>query len=352
MALQTGLVHGGNQQLKVYSVDDTMRDKDLAQRPISTTITKSGNPDDTLFRYPSKVFEQGSERATGEATTLANKRIEDRVMLAGRLHHLEESVEVGMVSNGNKTYGRDGLTEYEAQRKDLLEEHLKVWERVLSGNGESQAGNGSGAAYKTRGLGMFITPSSVALTDTDCPITDTHRTPAASCVRLHINALTETEVTNRMTVATLNGILGSMFDVVHGQVDRDVVCTRQFKSMVSSFLNLDKVADGLTKVSKYNGDIEDKRLGFVVEIYVADTGTLTFRMSTFLPVADVGNTVDSTEALILDWDQLWSPVRNAPGFYPVDNVALSKKTAVAFTQGLACVPRYHGKVTRAYALPA
>lgn len=349
-ALTTGLVHGGNQQLKVYSVDDTMRDVDRAQRPISTTIRKGGNPKNTKFDYPSKLFVDGSERASAEATTLTTKRAALKVMLSGRLHHIEEKVEVGMVSQGNETYGAEGLSEYEYQRKELLEDQLKSWERIFSGNGEGQDGTAgdAGDPYKTRGLGLSISPSTVALTDTGCAIPNAHRSAAAACVRLHLNALNAGEVTNRFTLDQFKAPFNALFGVVNGPCDRDVVCTLAFKEMVNSFLNIDKVADGLTVVSRYNGAIEKKRLGFVVEIYVGETGTVTFRLSTFLPVADVGAGIDSTEALILDWERVWLHVRNAPGFYPIDNESLTKKTAVAGTQGLACVPRYHGKFTRAH----
>ncbi len=52
---------------------------------------------------------------------------------------------------------------------------------------------------------------------------------------------------------------------------------------------------------------------------------------------------------MLNWEKIWLHVRNKPGFYAVDNVALSKRTAVAGTQGLACMPRYLGQFTKAAA---
>ena len=348
MALSTGLVHGGNQEQKVFAIDDVIKDKDKAARPFSTGAPKKGNPKNDLFHIMSKTFVTGEERSTAEATTLTNKRVENRKQIGARLHHIEEAVEVGMVTQGNETYGSNGLSEYERQRKEVLEDQLKSWERVFCGNTNCQAGSSS-VAFKTRGAGLWISPSSTSLAgDSETDISDaSHRTPAASIVDLHIDALTASEVTNRMTAATLNGIMGSLFDVCGGPGDYDVICTRALKEMVSSLLNIDKVVDGLTKVARYNGDIEMKRLGFVVEIYVGDTGTLTFKMSTFLPVASGGTS--STEAFILNWDFADIYVRTQPGFYPVDNVSLSKKTAIAGTQGLAMVPRYHGKITRAAA---
>jgi hypothetical protein len=348
MSLLTGLVHGGNQQLKKFAYDDVMRDEDRAKMPVSTTIRKAGDTDNTLFHYYSKLFVSGSERSTPEATTLAVKRVENRVQLAGRLHHIEEAVEVGMVSNKNKTYGADGLTEYERQRKEVLEDQIKSWERIFCGNGESQDGSNV-AAFRTRGLGLFISPDATTLTDTNCLIPTAHRSADAACKQLHFNALDPAEVTNRFVLDDLTEVTSALYDVVNGPCDRDVVCTLAFKSAIGRMLDIDKVADGLTKVSRYNGDIQDKRLGYVVEIYVGDTGTLTFRLSTFLPAAT--ETTDSTEAFVLDWERCWLHVRNVPGFYPVDNVALSKKTAIAGTQGLAVIPRYHGKFTRAFEAP-
>jgi hypothetical protein len=345
-ALDTGLVHGGNQQLKVFAYDDVQKDEDKAKMPISTAVPKMGNTDNTLFHYYSKLFVTGSERASPEATTLVNKRVEKRLQLAARLGHIEESVEVGLVSQGNKTYGADGLSEYERQRKEVLEDQVKSWERNFSGFHNCQDGS-STQEYWGRGLGLFTSPAAVSLAS-DCDITDPlHRTHDLACVDLNVNALLATEVANRFVPDHLNGIMGSLFDTINGPNDYDVVCTRQFKEAVGRMLNVEKIVDGLTSVAKYNGDIEKKRLGFVVEIYVGDTGTLTFKMTTFFPTTGgAAAGTSSLEALILNWDKIWLHVRNKPGFYPVGNLNLSQKTAVAGTQGLACIPRYHGQITR------
>lgn len=357
-AITTGLVHNGNQELKVYSVDDTIRDKDYAERPLTTKTPKAGDPDDTIFRFPSRLFADGSVRGSAEATTLAAKRFEGRAMLAGKLHHIEEKVAVGMVSSKNKTYGRDGMTEYETHRADVLDDQLKSFERVFGSNQESATGNGAGDPFLTRGYGRWINPVSgagslnLALSDTDCPIPAAHRTPSASCLRLHIDALDPDEVTNRFTKDQLNGVINSMWTQQGGgQADRLVVCTLGFKSMVNTFLQVDKVVDGLTTIHRWDGSIKDKRVGFVVEIYVCETGTLTFQLSTMLPAAvtTTGSEADSTEALFLDMEKNFSPVRNRPGFYPIDKIDLTEATAVAGTVGLGCVPRTQGKILRAYA---
>lgn len=348
MALDTGLVHGGNQQLKVFAYDDVMRDEDRSKLPISTAIPKAGNTDNTLFHFYSKLFVTGSERADSESTTLTAKRVEKRKQLAGRLGHIQEKVEVGMVTQGNKTYGSNGLSEYERQRKEVMEDQMKSWERNFSGFHNTQDGSSS-VEYWGRGLGLWTSPATVSLAgDSDTDISDgDHRTQAAAAVDLENDALDADEVTNRLTTATLNGLLGSLFDTYNGPGEYDVVCTRRLKEAVGRLLQVDKIADGLTSVARYNGDIEKKRLGYIVEVYAGDTGVLTFKMTTFFPTTGgAASGTSSLEALVMNWSKAWLHVRNKPGFYPIDNVALSKQTAIAGTQGIACIPRYHGQITR------
>lgn len=346
MSLDTGLVHGGNQNQKVFAIDDVIPDSDKAKRPFKTACPKTGNPDNDLYRIMDELHVDGEERSSAEATTLTAKRVEKRQQIGARLHHIEEAVEVGMVSQQNKGYGRGGLSEYEFQRKRVLMDQLDAWERVLCGRGTPQAGNGSGTAYKTRGASEWITASTTDwAADSDTDISDDFRTPSGSIVELHLNALTKTEVTNRMVLSQLDGVLGSLWDVARGQDEFDVICTRIFKEMVSTFIHIDKVADGLTTIARFNGDIERKRLGYIVEVYATETGVFTFKMTTFLPPAS-GATA-SVEALVLNWKHAEIAVRNEPGFYKVGNTLLSEKTAVAGTLGLAMRPRFNGKFTRA-----
>ena len=367
-AITTGLVHKGNQELNVYSVDDTIRDEDYAERPLSTGTPKSGDPDDTIFRFPSRVFADGSVRGSAEATALVAKRIEGRKMLAGKLHHIEEMVKVGSVTAKNKTYGREGMTEYEAQRADILDDQMKSLEWVLGSNQESQTGNGSGTAstdeFRLRAYGRWINPVTgtgslnIALSDTDCPIDSAHRTPSASCLRLHKDALTLTEVTNRFTKDQLTGVINGMWTAQGGgKANRLCVCTLGFKSMVNTFLTVDKIVDGLTTIHRYDGSLESRRIDHVVEIYATETGVITFKLSTMLQPAkasggvaaiDGGTSADSTEALFLDMTKNFSPVRHAPGFYPIDKTDLTEACAVQLTVGLGCVPRTQGKIIRAH----
>lgn len=367
-AITTGLVHKGNQELNVYSVDDTIRDEDYAERPLTTGTPKSGDPDDTLFRFPSRVFVDGSVRSSAEATELVSKRFEGRKMLTGKLHHIEEQVKVGAVTARNKTYGREGMTEYEAQRADILDDQMKSLEWVFGSNQESQTGNGAGTAstdeFRTRAYGRWINPVSgsgslnMALSDTDCPIDSAHRTPAASCLRLHIDALTLTEVTNRFTKEQFTSVINGMWTAQGGgQANRLCVATLAFKSMVNTFLTVDKIVSGLTAVYRYDKRMEERRIEHIVEIYATETGVITFKLSTFLQPAkasggvagiDGGTSADSTEALFLDMSKNFSPVRHAPGFYEIDKTDITEACAVQLTVGLGCVPRTQGKILRAH----
>lgn len=346
MALSTGLVHGGNQNQKHYAIDDTIPDKKRAARPISTAAPKKGNPPNDLYYIEDKINPTDGYKASAEATTLTAKRSETRKDLGCRLHHIEEKVTVGMVANKNSTYGRDGMTEYEAQRKDVLEAQLDSWEWIMGGNQNCQAGNGTGTAYVTRGFGKWISPSSESLAgDSPTDIADSDfRTPAGSILTLHNEGLDLDKVTNRMTKEHVENVLGSLWSVLGQPREFDVPCTLAFKRMINSFLQVDKVVDGLTSIARFNGDIDKRRLGFVVEIYATETGTLTFKLSTFLPAID--GATPGTEAFFLDYDHAHVAVRNVPGFYAIGKTELTEATAVAGTQGLACRPRMMGKVVR------
>ncbi len=350
-ALSTGLVHGGNQQQVVFDIDDTIPRKERAERPFQTGCPKGRNPDNSLYYIEDKISSDSEAFASAEATTLGAQRYENRQQIGCRLHHMEKAVKVGMVTQGNKTYGREGMSEYEAQRMDVLEAHDKAFERVLCSNQTPQAGQGdpndaSGNQFKTRGGAEWITASTQDwAADAQTDIGDDFRTPSGSIVNLHFDALGVNEVTNRMTVETFDGILRSLWNVEGAPREFDVLCTLALKGAVNRLVAIDKIADGLTSIARYNGQIERKRLGYVVEVYATDIGVFTFKLTKYLPVAV--DATPSVEALILDWNHAKLDVRNKPGFYQIDKTDLTEATAVARTIGLSMRPRFHGKITRA-----
>lgn len=350
-ALATGLVHSGNQEQKVFDIDDVIPDEEKFDRPLSTGLPKTGNPDNDLYHIMDRIRPtDGTTKSSAEATTLTAKRHNGKQQIGCRLHHMEEKVTVGMVSNGNKTYGSK-LTEYEQQRMDVLNAQLENWEWVLGGRQNCQAGsgdpaNGAGNHFITRGGSMWITDSSESwAADAPTNIDNAFRTPSTSIATLHVDALDPEEVNNRMTRHTLNTVLGSLWDVTGKAQNFQVVCTRPFKAAVNELIAIDKVIDGLTTIARFNGQIEKKRLGFIVEIYVNETGTFTFQMSIFLPPAS--DPTPSVEALVINTKHAEVAVRNKPDFYPIDKLDLTEATAVAGTMGLGMRPRFHGKFLRA-----
>jgi hypothetical protein len=334
------IITSGNQRIPKPDVFDViMGDFDAFETPLYNRLRKGPDvPDAKLFQFPFDVPDSPTNTGSAEGveyTQAGTTTFGGRDLLYGRCHHQKNFFGVGEVAQGNEVYGTNQSDEFAYQMRRALRKMMKNAERVIIGEQEAQAGNGS-TAYQTRGLELWLTDTANIAAQTDsstvCPAA--FRPAADQIVAQEVASsdysLTEDQITDPFQ---------SIYNALGSRLNLDVFCTTTFKSKVSRFGKLQADVSSFTAVRRFSQDAKDMKITATIDTYHGDCGTARFELHPFLRL----DSAQKANALGLDMRYLQLRVRQAPKAEELPKAGGGRRGTVYQTFGLQCMPKYAAK---------
>jgi len=334
------IVTTANQRVPKIDVYDVLAgDFDAFETPIYNRLRKGPDtPDAKLFQFPFDVPDAPTNVGSPEGVEYSQAGTSTyggRDLLYGRMQHQKEFFGVAEVAQGNEVYAANGVDEFTYQMRRALRKMLKSAERVVIGEQEAQAGNGS-AAFRTRGLELLITATGeiAAQTDSATVVPAAFRPAAAQTVAQEVTAgdytLDEDDITDPFE---------SIYNALGSRIDLDVFCTTRFKSKVTRFGKLQPTVSNFTVVRRFNEDAADKTITATIDTYHGDCGTARFQLHPFLRL----DVTQKANALGLDMRYIQLRMRQTPKAEKLPPAGGGDRGLVMQTFGVQCVPKYQAK---------
>lgn len=342
------IVHSGNQLTIKPDVYDVLRGEiDFSETPIYNRFFKGpDSPDANLFHYgfdaPENPDNAGSEDATEFDPDDADN-YGSRANMYGRMQHYNRKFGVGEVAQGNQAFNTGGRDEYAYQMKMGMGKCMRSAEYAIVGGQEAQAGSKT-VKHRTRGLERQLVTTSMIAVQTDAPT----QVPAA--FRMVAGALSELTVEDddyELTEDHINDPLDALWDAMKGKINLDVFCTGRYKRKVSKLSLLQKAADDMVVVRRFN-QTADKKIVTVVEFYEGDSGTCRFQKHPWM-MHDAET--QASEAFGLDFRYGCLRMRQAPKAEPLGKTSAAKNGMILHTFGLQYVPKMGARWLRVEAEP-
>lgn len=279
-----------NQVGKREALLDIIAVTDAHETPAVAMLPKGGSLGNTLVQWQADNYRKPRKTGTldgADVDTFDNKA-ENRELLYGRMMKSRDSFGVSdMAENVSEVAGLRKKEFAAAAAKSLIE-HKRDLEAIICGTQDSTAATNVVAGV-TRGMGSWISNSA----QTDLPVPSTYRTPAASINGTATASLAETDV---------QAVLKSIWQQ-RGQAKRLVgLVGIDLKQRFAQFTRWTPSVGSNTSIRTYNGEIEDKKVCMIVDIFEADGGTVELMTSNFLavdsngdPDAEYGYVIDPTD---------------------------------------------------------
>ncbi len=335
------------QKLDAY---DVIVGGDKAYDPAMTPIFNSldNGPDSPQWAKQQFVFDapttpnnagsaEGGQWSQGALTNFGDP---SRLYLRG--HHQKYLVGAGEVTNGDEGYAMQGLTQEQYQIKRCMRQLILDGELICVGAQENQAGSAS-QAYVTRGLELYILPTSlIALqTDTDTVIPAAFRPAAAQVVEVTTGTGDFTFEESNL-IAMVNGA----YDARKATVKWKGWVTTRLKSKISSWGNLAPTVSNTTNVRRFNIDATEMKMINSIQKWVGDSGEVDLALHGYLRL---NTTNQKAEGLFLEDGYQMKRLRMKPKLTKMEEDAGVKRSYGMMQFGVQCIPIFDGQVRRAAA---
>lgn len=334
------------QKLDVYDIitggDDAF---DPRQTPIFNTLPNGpDSPEAKKFQFvfdapdtPSNAGSvEGGQWDQGTVTAFG-----DPSRLYGRMHHQKYLVGAGEVTNGDQGYGMQGMSRFQYDVKRCMRKLVVDGELICVGASENQAGS-TATAYKTRGLELYILPTSLIALQTDADtVIDASFRPAAGQVK-EVTAGTG-DILN-FDEADLIAMVNAVYDARKSKVKWKGWVTTRLKSKITAWGNLQPNVADTTVIRRFNHNADTMKMVTSFQKWVGDAGDVDLDLHPFLRL-DTG--AQKAEGLFLEDGYQIKRLRTKPSVKKMDDDAGVKRAYGLMTWGVQCIPKFDGQVRRA-----
>lgn len=303
---------------------------------IYNRLKKGPNPPNAvLYQYPFRTPVEPSNAGSpeGVAWTASDATSKsNRDLMYGRCHHRTTRFGVGEVSEGNEVFGTGGASNFEEEMDLHLEYQINSAERIIIGEQESSAGNGSDS-FTTRGLErLVLDTANIALQTDSATVVPAAFRPTADQVQSLSISGSDYTLTEDMLMAPLEAIYNALL----AELDLDLYCTTRFKKKISKFGTFTANVTDYTVVRRFNQDAADKKMTAVIDTYTGDCGTVRAEKHPYLR----RSSDQKAEALGVDYSYMSLRVRQAPTAIELKDEGSGRRGTTKQTFGLQAIPTY------------
>jgi len=280
---------------------------DAKKYPLTSMAKKGLAPKNTLVEwqadgYPDPSFDGVLD---GEDVTTHENMAEDRVKLSGRVQIFRRSPMVSLLAEEVSDVAGIG------QKKELAKAISKALEMLkrdmecaFCSDRDSQAQSGS-SPYRTRGLGSWISSSA----QTDLPVDERYRTPAASIDATAVGSLGE---------SNLNAVLQSIWDKTGTDKTYQLLCGRTLRSRISTWTNVQTASTNvMSAIRTLTQDADARKLTSTIDVVEGDFGTVELIASHWLANDNSDSAVRRARGYVLDMDLVEILYHTAPKRKPL-----------------------------------
>lgn len=296
-----------NQIGKREDLSDVISVVDARATPITSMMPKGRDACDTLYQWQVDSFaENDTDGVVDGKDAEAFNQQSDRQKLGGRIQKKWRNPMVtDMAQNVTDPAGIGKKKEFQKETALAIINLKRDMECVFGSDNDSVDGNSS-TAYKTRGLGSWI--SNGAQADTPTVVPTDFRTPTGSIDTTAVGSLTETEVQD---------VLESMWDECGTLKTYAMILGATLKRRFSSFGQFqDGVSATKAALRTFNQDGNSKQIVATIDFYGGDFGELELHPSTFLAH---GTAHGKRRGYVLDMALTELRFNRAPGFRPLED---------------------------------
>jgi len=291
-------------------LSDLIAVADQKSTPLLSMARKSKEPTNPLFSWLVDNLEEPvltGVLSNQDATTFANPA-SGRARLYGRIQKMWRLPKVDdFAESVSDVAGVGRKREMARAVTKSLQELARDLESVFCSDQDSTEQSGS-TAYKTRGLGSWISNSAQADSATAVPAA--YRTPAASIT---------TTATNSITDGTIQALLQSLYEQTGKSKSYTLLCGPTLKRRFTGF---QQTQFGDTNVGStvrlFNQDSSDMSYYAKVDLFVGDFGELVLTPSLFLAKDQVA-AQQLRRGYILDMDMVHLRYNRRPRYTPLDD---------------------------------
>lgn len=286
-----------NQPGKREDLSDLIAMADAKSTPVTSMMPKGKALSHSTFNWQADGYDDPDTEGVldgADVVTFDNKAA-NRKMLDGRVQKVRKSWAVSDFSENLSNVA--GIASEKARAKAHCIENLKRnIESVICSDNDSQAQEGTDP-YKTRGLGEWIK----ATAQTDLPVPESFRTPAASINTTAMASLTETLVQD---------VLESVYNETGKRGTYVMPCGTKLKRAFTGFsLYVPDKASHLA-VRRHNAQ-ESMKIESTISVFEGDFGTINLIPSLFLAVGTAD--APSRRGYLLTTDMLELRYLRTPG---------------------------------------
>lgn len=335
------------QKLDVYDIitggDDAF---DPRVTPIFNTLPNGpDSPQAAKFQFVFDAPDTPSAAGSAEGGLWAVASLTsfgDPSRLYGRMHHQKYLVGAGEVTDGDQGYAMGGLSRFQYDVKRCMRKLVVDAELVCVGAQENQAGSSS-TAYNSRGLELYILPTSlIALqTDTDTVIEAAFR-PSASQVKEVTTGTGDFDFAESDLITMLN----AAYDTRKAKVAWKGWVTTRLKSKITAWGNLQPTVNGYADIRRFTQGADKKQMVTTFQKWMGDAGDVDLDLHGMLRL---NTSTQKAEGLFLEDKYQMKRVRRKPMVEKMADDSGVKRAYGLMTWGVQCVPIYNGQVRRAAA---
>lgn len=289
-------------------LSDVISVVDAKATPLTSMMPKGKDACAGLYQWQADQFaENDTDGVIDGKDAEAFNQQSDRQKLGGRIQKKWRNPMVtDLAQNVNDVAGVGKKKEMQREVALAIKNLKRDMECVFGSDNDSVDGNAS-TAYKTRGLGSWITNS--AQTDPQTIVPTDFRTPAASIDATAVGSLTETEVQD---------VLESIWDECGTIKTYACILGATLKRRFSSFAQFqDGVSATKASVRTFNQDANSKQISATIDFYGGDFGELELHPSAFL--AHGTTNAPKRRGYVLDMALTELRFNRAPSFRPLED---------------------------------
>jgi len=300
--LETGQVGKREHLLDVISLVDAKK------YPLTSMAKKSVVPKNTTIEYQVDSYADPSFDGVldGEDVTAHENMAENRAKLAARIQIFRRSPMVSLLSqevSDPAGVGSGGeMARAVAKSLEMLKRDMEC---AFCSDRESQS-ESKPNPYRTRGLGNWINNSA----QSDLPVTDGYRTPAASI---------DTTATGSLAESNVNAVLQSMWDETGADKTFTLLCGRSLRSRFTTFTAIQTASTNVMSAVRMFMQNDARKIVNTIDIWEGDFGTLELMPSHWLAKDNASSAVQRARGYIIDRDLVEIAFHTAPKRKPLQD---------------------------------